>query len=226
MNLEVIKEGLPQVWTHPAASILGHPRASFSGSSAKRTRDRQTGVQETGRGTALARGLDLITWTFDPLQARNAHLNLSRLGAFGAEFIPNLYGVTSSPLHHDLPTHRVLIHWELNAPRVVERAQLDPRSAPGPAPDLPRLNQVEWQAGWPVTSEVSLDIDAPRLLLEIPPDFNTLAGSAPNVASDWHEKVSRAMQTFLGRGYQAVELISTDDGGRRRPLYLLERQEQ
>ncbi len=54
MNLEVIKEGLPQVWTHPAASILGHPRASFSGSSAKRTRDRQTGVQETGRGTKRA----------------------------------------------------------------------------------------------------------------------------------------------------------------------------
>ena len=181
------------------------------------------GLKRAQRNSALARGLELITWTFDPLQAKNAHLNLRRLGASAVEFVPNFYGVTSSPLHHDLPTHRLLIHWELNASRVVERAEKDPRSSPEPAPDLPRLNQVKWEAGWPVTSDPTLDIDAPRILLEIPPDFNTLASSAPNVAGDWHVKVSRAMETCLGRGYRAVDLITTDDEGRRRPLYLLER---
>jgi len=181
------------------------------------------GLKRAQRDSALARGLELITWTFDPLQAKNAHLNLRRLGASAVEFVPNLYGVTSSPLHHDLPTHRLLIHWELNAPRVVDRMEEDLRSSPEPAPDLPHLNQVKWEAGWPVTSDPTLDLEAPRLLLEIPPDFDTFARSAPNVAEGWHAKVSRAMESYLGRGYRAVDLIPTEDQGRRRPLYLLER---
>lgn len=182
------------------------------------------GLKRAQRDSALARGIELITWTFDPLQAKNAHLNLRRLGATAVEFVPNLYGVTSSPLHHDLPTHRLLIHWVLSSPRAVERARQDPHSAPEPAPDLPHLNQVEWQAGWPVTSEPTLDLVAPRLLLEIPPDFGTLAGSAPIVAAGWHEKVSRALETYLGRGYRVVDLVPTEEQGRRRPLYVLERE--
>ena len=183
------------------------------------------GLKRAQRDSALARDIELVTWTFDPLQAKNAHLNLRRLGATAVEFVPNFYGVTSSPLHHNLPTHRLLIHWVLRSPRAVERAQQDPRSVPEPAPDLPRLNQVKWEAGWPVTSEPTLDIEAPKLLLEIPPDFGTLGGSAPTVAAGWHEKVSRALETYLGRGYRVVDFISTEEKGRRRPLYVLERSE-
>ena len=172
------------------------------------------------------RSIELITWTFDPLQAKNAHLNLRRLGAAAVEFVPNFYGVTSSPLHHDLPTHRLLIHWVLTSPSATQRAQQDARSAPEPAPDLPRLNEVEWEAGWPVTSEPTLDLEAPKLLLEVPPDFNTLADSAPTVARSWHERVSRALETYLGRGYRVVDLIPTKEKGRRRPLYVLERIER
>ncbi len=181
------------------------------------------GLKRAQRDSALARNIELITWTFDPLQAKNAHLNLRRLGAAAVEFVPNLYGVTSSPLHHALPTHRLLIHWVLRSPRAVERAQQDPRSRTEPAPDLPHLNRVKWEAGWPVTSEPTLDIEASKLLLEVPPDFNTLAGSAPTVAGGWHEKVSRALETYLGRGYRVVDLIPAEENGRRRPLYLLER---
>jgi len=73
------------------------------------------------REEALARGVDLITWTFDPLQARNAQLNLRRLGARATEFLENLYGITSSALHYGLPTDRLLVRWELRSPRVEER---------------------------------------------------------------------------------------------------------
>jgi predicted GNAT superfamily acetyltransferase len=70
------------------------------------------------RDEALARGIDLIEWTFDPLEARNAHFNIALLGAIVRRYIPDLYGSSSSPLHRGLPTDRLLAEWRLNSPRV------------------------------------------------------------------------------------------------------------
>jgi chorismate synthase len=175
------------------------------------------------RADALEAGVTLMTWTYDPLQALNANLNLRRLGAVGAEFLPDFYGVTTSALHHGLPTDRLLVHWELGAPRVQERAgQGDlPRAVPAPA--LPRINDVKWQAGWPVSSDPRLDLDAPELLLEIPPEWNVLCQAAPRVAAGWQEKVRRAFQAYLGRGYVAADFAPTAEAGRRRPLYVLKK---
>lgn len=79
------------------------------------------------RREALGRGIRLIEWTFDPLELRNAHFNLVRLGAIVRRFVPNCYGVTSSPLHAGLPTDRLVAEWWLDSRRV--RAACDPRPA-------------------------------------------------------------------------------------------------
>ena len=175
------------------------------------------------REDALARGLPLITWTFDPMQARNANLNLRRLGGTATEFLENFYGVTTSSLHHGLPTDRLLVRWDLASPRVAERAaQGDPPRTAAP-PASPRINDVKWQAGWPVSSDPQLDLDAPELLLEIPPEWDILCRAAPRVADGWQSKVRQALQTYMGRGYIAADFASTQEGGRRRPLYVLRR---
>lgn len=86
------------------------------------------------RREALGRGIRLIEWTFDPLELRNAHFNLVRLGAIVRQFVPNCYGVTSSPLHAGLPTDRLVAEWWLDSRRV--RAACDrrpPRRADRPA---------------------------------------------------------------------------------------------
>ncbi|HTR48005.1 MAG TPA: GNAT family N-acetyltransferase [Verrucomicrobiae bacterium] len=70
------------------------------------------------RQDALRRGIELIEWTFDPLEFRNAHFNLVRLGAVARRYIPNCYGVTASPLHAGLPTDRLVAEWWLNSERV------------------------------------------------------------------------------------------------------------
>lgn len=70
------------------------------------------------RADALERGINLIEWTFDPLQSRNAHFNIARLGAIAREYLPNLYGQTSSPLHRGLPTDRLVAQWWIREPRV------------------------------------------------------------------------------------------------------------
>lgn len=70
------------------------------------------------RDEALGRGIRLIVWTFDPLELRNAHFNLNRLGAVARKYLPNFYGLTTSPLHLGLPTDRLLAEWRLDSKRV------------------------------------------------------------------------------------------------------------
>ena len=70
------------------------------------------------REEALSRGIELVEWTFDPLELRNAYFNSVRLGAIVRRFIPNLYGVTASPLHSGMPTDRFVAEWWLRSPRV------------------------------------------------------------------------------------------------------------
>jgi predicted GNAT superfamily acetyltransferase len=70
------------------------------------------------REDALDRGINLIEWTFDPLQLKNAHFNIERLGAIVRHYIPNLYGRTTSPLHAGLPTDRLVAEWWVRSERV------------------------------------------------------------------------------------------------------------
>jgi predicted GNAT superfamily acetyltransferase len=70
------------------------------------------------REDALARGFERMEWTFDPLEIKNAHLNIARLGAIARRYMRNFYGPSSSPLQGGLPTDRLIVEWELRSPRV------------------------------------------------------------------------------------------------------------
>jgi predicted GNAT superfamily acetyltransferase len=84
---------------------------------------------------AAEAGLDLIEWTFDPLEIKNAFFNIERLGAIMRRYVPNQYGTTTSRLHGGLPTDRLVAEWWINSPRVealsagrpFERASTDVR---------------------------------------------------------------------------------------------------
>jgi predicted GNAT superfamily acetyltransferase len=91
-------------------------------------RDRRVGrsLKVFQRKEALKRGIELIEWTFDPLELKNAHFNFVRLGAVARRYIPNCYGVTTSPLHAGLPTDRLVAEWRLNSERVKSILAADP----------------------------------------------------------------------------------------------------
>ncbi len=72
------------------------------------------------RDLALAAGIKLIEWTFDPLELKNAFFNIERLGAIVRRYAPNNYGLTSSPLHGGLPTDRCNAEWWVDSERVRE----------------------------------------------------------------------------------------------------------
>jgi predicted GNAT superfamily acetyltransferase len=71
------------------------------------------------REDAVARGIDLIEWTFDPLEIKNAYFNIERLGAIARRYVRNQYGTTTSHLHGGLPTDRCIAEWWVNSPRVI-----------------------------------------------------------------------------------------------------------
>jgi predicted GNAT superfamily acetyltransferase len=99
-------------------------------------RDRRIGrlLKIFQRDEALSRDIRLVEWTFDPLETRNAHFNFNRLGAFSRQFIPNFYGVTTSPLHRGLATDRLLVEWHLDSKRVIAAInELTPNTVDSPA---------------------------------------------------------------------------------------------
>jgi predicted GNAT superfamily acetyltransferase len=108
------------------------------------------------RDEALSRDIRLIEWTFDPLELRNAHFNLNRMGAICRRYLSNLYGITTSPLHRGLATDRLVAEWYLDSPRVV--AAVSGELGPSPssttiaiprsfndwkASDLPRVQLIQ-----------------------------------------------------------------------------------
>ena len=160
------------------------------------------------RDEALRRGLRLVTWTFDPMRAPNARLNLNRLGAFAREFLPDFYGTTSSALHHGLATHRLLARWELDHPRVVRRKAGEAEDPPELA-SRPALHGVAWRGGLPVPSPPRLDPEGPELLLDIPADWDAVCAADAGLAQEWQQVVRRAFESAFAHGYAAAGFVST-----------------
>lgn len=91
------------------------------------------------RRDALARGFQLIEWTFDPFEAKNAYFNIASLGAIVPRYVRNMYGVSTSPLHGGLPTDRCVAQWWIAKPR----AEADVAARVALPPERTRESQ-EW----------------------------------------------------------------------------------
>lgn len=101
------RERKPLLHSHMTAVLDGY-----------RNRGVGRGLKLFQREDALARGIELVEWTFDPLVTRNAYFNFMRLGAVAKRYLPNAYGITTSPLHGSLPTDRLVAEWHLSSQRV------------------------------------------------------------------------------------------------------------
>jgi predicted GNAT superfamily acetyltransferase len=108
MSLPGYRNGLSYLHSHMLAVLPGYRNLGIG----RRLKLAQ-------RDEALTRGFDLMEWTFDPLEIKNAHLNIARLGAIVRRYQPDFYGPSSSPLQGGLPTDRLYAEWWLTSPRVV-----------------------------------------------------------------------------------------------------------
>jgi predicted GNAT superfamily acetyltransferase len=168
------------------------------------------------REEALRAGVDVIEWTFDPLQAQNAHLNFARLGVIVEEYEENIYGESSSPLHKGAPTDRFVAEWRLTSPHVERRLAAPSTSFLRDSAVMTAvlLNPSVESAGWLGPGRPALDSLAERLLVEIPTGFSDLLARAPDLALEWRTTTRSIFTTYFARGYRVVDFFLSRETGR------------
>ena len=163
------------------------------------------------RDHALADQLDLITWTFDPLQALNARLNLSKLGAICNTYLPNLYGEMRDELNQGLPSDRFRVEWWIASTWVADRLA-GRRLHAVSVSEYPILNPaVQTLSGWLRPPD---DFSAPQgefCLVEIPYDINKLREDAPDIALQWRLQTREIFETAFLQAYTAVDVLTQRD---------------
>jgi len=196
--------------------------------------------RDAGLGFALKRaqwqmvrhqGIDLITWTYDPLLSRNAFLNIARLGAVCNQYHRNEYGMMRDEMNAGLPSDRFEVNWWVNSPRVRRRLSSRPRLQLDLAHFLSAgaeiLNPTQLdEAGLPHPTEARLpqaekavEEDA-LLLVEIPSNFPAVRLANPALALHWREHTRSLFEALFAQGYLVTDFIHLP-GATARSFYVL-----
>jgi predicted GNAT superfamily acetyltransferase len=178
------------------------------------------------REGTLAQGIDLMTWTYDPLQARNANLNLMHLGAIARRYLVNAYGEMTDGLNAGIASDRFEVEWWLNSSRAE-------RCAAG------RSERLEWEelerAGAQQVFRTKLDarglphiegenaLLGEQLLLEIPANIYAVKSASLDLAREWRVRTRDAFQRAFAAGYAAVGFVFAAPQGLERAAYVLGR---
>jgi predicted GNAT superfamily acetyltransferase len=208
-SLPALKNGRATQWSH-MLGVLPEGREVGLGARLKLEQ----------RRAALGMGLELIEWTYDPMQAVNAHLNFSKLGVVVSEYEENIYGESSSPLHRGSPTDRFIAEWWLASHRVEQRIAATDRAAREASANAPVINQTTRHGTWLECSHLDLHCSGTRVAVEIPTGFGEMQAKEPSRALAWRMATRRIFTTYFQRGYRAVDFLIDRANGRGR--YVLE----
>jgi len=183
-------------------------------------RDRGIGrrLKEYQRDAARTAGATTMYWTYDPLVARNAHLNFNRLGAAVDEYVEDMYGPSDSDLHRGLGTDRLVVAWPLGGADAAKTAADssdagDDGAAAVLNPDARVATLAELDA-FAASSPGAVRI-------EIPSDIVRVRDSAPAEAARWRASTRRAFQWALGSGFTVARFVH--DQPRDRGWYVMTR---
>jgi predicted GNAT superfamily acetyltransferase len=165
---------------------------------------------------ALKLGYNLITWTVDPLQAKNANLNIHALGAITSTYMRNFYGLGSKlNLGPGIPTDRFLMEWRIGEKRVGERRR--GRFEVFEEETLPKALERRARTTEILPGRTRLGFKEKVILAEVPGNINSWRGRHEPTAS-WQRALRRVFDHYFGRGYAAVDFLSGD-----RCFYVLEK---
>ena len=206
-GLTGLRDGLPLHWSDMLAVR-----------SDARNRGIGVRLKLAQREALLQSAVSEAQWTFDPLESRNAYLNLDRLGVIAREYVRDVYGASDSPLHDVIGTDRLVAEWHIDSPRVVHRVAQAQRT--GAIRDAPAVNEVEMLGGVPCCGAMSTALDDPIVALLIPASIQAVKTNDGAAARAWRAATREAFEHYLPRGYVVTELV------RRTPqvsAYLLER---
>jgi predicted GNAT superfamily acetyltransferase len=178
------------------------------------------------RDHVLAQGLDVVTWTYDPLESRNARLNLHKLGALCRTYMADFYGPMTDGLNRGLPSDRVQVEWWIAGDHVRQRLAGE-RSRETWA-SLGQANRTGRNAAGLLTpgplteSPGSEGPGSEGVLYEIPADFQHIKTSDSGLAVEWRLATREALEIYFSAGYAATDFLSAATKGERRCAYVLQ----
>jgi predicted GNAT superfamily acetyltransferase len=208
-SLPGIKDRQPIQWSHMLGVVDDYRNAGLG-----RT------LKLEQRLRSLDIGCDLIEWTYDPMQALNAHLNFVKLGVVVEEYAINVYGESASKLHKGTPTDRFIAQWRIREPHVIRRIEaksLAPVRTQEIA-DAPVLNRTQPRGAWLACDAYDLERTERRLWVEIPVGFTEMLAENPQLALEWRMATREIFTTYFTRGYRAVDFALDKAAGRGRYL--------
>ena len=136
------------------------------------------------RKEAIQRGIELIEWTFDPLELKNAYFNMERLGAIVRRYLPNQYGITTSALHGGLPTDRLVAEWWISSPRAVL-----------------------------ITAGLEFERPPVEYRIPVPNDIAEIRSLDPKRARSIQASIGEQFKEYFGRGLAVIGFEKTADSG-------------
>lgn len=152
----------------------------------------------------IAQGLELCTWTYDPLECRNAVLNISKLGGVARTYKRNIYGSTLGGLNAALPTDRLVISWEVTSERVRRCAETGQRVEAPIATEL--VSQVRLEGDVPVLVGVQEGATQAMIGLQIPMRFQEVKRSHPDIAMNWRMLTRAFFERAFADGYTVTNM--------------------
>jgi predicted GNAT superfamily acetyltransferase len=172
------------------------------------------------RDRVLDQGMELMTWTFDPLQSLNAHFNFTKLGVVSDRYFVDFYGVDASSFLHRNGTDRLWVTWNLDSKRVRERAS--DIYFQGEQPEAPLL--LEFAAdGSPRFGDTGNILALQDAYIEIPLNMGEIEERDPDLAAEWRLATRSAFTKATRAGYIVRDFFLRDDGGKKRGAYFLVR---
>jgi predicted GNAT superfamily acetyltransferase len=174
-------------------------------------------MKQLQRDFAIAEGLPMIAWAFDPLQSRNAYFNLAKLGARVRRYVPDMYGARSDQLNAGAATDRLIAEWDVSQPAGSGFTPEVLAEAPG------LITTRVGESGLVEPVGVTLTTDADHVWLAAPSDVGALRRDHPELAGRWGKAVREAFQGALALGYEAVGFVRDGDPEHPRCGYVLAR---
>lgn len=146
--------------------------------------------------TALLKGYELITWTYDPLETVNANLNLHKLGGVCCTYLEDVYGEMNDGLNSGMATDRFLVEWRLKSDGV--KRDLDQ--------DGLHVISTDQCNGNLTPVEIHLNLTADKLFVSVPGNFQVIKTIDFSLAKQWREVTRKAFMHYFHKGYTATDL--------------------
>jgi predicted GNAT superfamily acetyltransferase len=170
------------------------------------------------RDRVLAQGMEVMTWTFDPLQSLNAHFNFSKLGVVSDRYFVDFYGVDASSFLHRNGTDRLWVTWNLNSERVKNKAS--DIYLQGEFPEAAALLEVSDDDS-PRFGDADRLLEGQDVYVEIPPNIGEIEEREAELAAEWRLATRSAFTKATRAGYIVRDFFLRDEGGKKRGAYLL-----